>query len=797
MAELRLSGLSTGIDTGKLIEQLMEVNRRRLYMMQNDVQKHQEKRSAVSEFQSKLTSLKSSSDALSDSSQLRSYKAVTSDEDFITADANSNAIEGNHSVQVKQLATSDRWVHDGFKYPTSLVGTGTLILSYDYQEFSVTTGANTTLEGLVGLINNDSENPGINASILKYDDGNDGVYHLVLSGQESGTDYQVNINSSSTEVHTSNAALEDSNNENISETTKLTELSTYAGTMGDGSTSDRIHVTGLQHDGVTAVDYYFDVNEYTTFADVLAEIEEAYSDTVKATLDNGNLVLTDTTSGASGMTLTAITFEQGIGGSASLSLWANVTQTTAGGVAADLAGFEESTFNQVQSAQDSKIRVDGYPGDSMQIQEVQLLTSSANATGGTYDLTFGGVSTTLNFDDDITTVQTALNNLAGIQALGNVTVGGTPPNDSGSAMTITFAATAGDVEQITITSSLTGGNHTMSTQTTGKDGWISRSTNTVDDVIAGVTLKLHDTTEDGGGGYNSIEVNLTRDTEGLKEKVKGLVEAYNATVMFIQENTKYDAEEKKSGVLANEYFVNTVWSEMKDPLIGLVTGFDSDDPFIMPSDIGLTFDTDGLLEFDESEFDEAIIDDYNGVLALMGATKSGKSDRTDIKFYDAGTSTTAGEYEVEVFGDGSSITSARIRLVGDATWRNATIDGNIVMGDTSIDSTTGEPVYPEYNLHVTVDVSKTLPGGVTAIINVKQGFAGAVEDVLKDILDSEHGRVPISLDSIDTKIENVDKRIEQEEARLVTVEKRLIEKFARLERTLSMIQQQMGALNMI
>lgn len=798
MAELRLSGLSTGIDTGKMVEQLMEVNRRRLYMMNRDVEKHQEKRSAISEFQSKLSGLKSAADTLSDSSQLKSFNAKTSDEDFITASASSNAIEGNHSIQVKQLATSDRWIHDGFKYTTSMVGEGTFYLSYNYQEFSITTSDNTTLEGLVGLINSDSENPGINASILKYDDGNDGVYHLVLSGQESGSDYRVMINDSSTEVLTYIDPLKDTNNENISETTKLTELNTYGGTMGDGVTSDRIHITGQQHDGNTAVDYYFDVNEHTTIADVLAEIDDAYSGTVKATLDNGNLVLTDTTSGGSGTTLTAITFEQGATGSAGLTLWnpASVDQTTAGGTASDLAGFEESTFNRVQSAQDSKVRVDDYPDDSMQIQEVQLLTSTANATGGTYELSFRGDSVTLDYDDDFTTIQLQLNNLPSIQAAGNVTVTGTGPNDSSTPLTITFAATAGDVEQITVDDSLlVGGDHTMSTQTIGNDGWISRSTNTIDDAISGITLNLHDTTEDGAGGYDSIEVNLTRDTGALKEKVNGLVEAYNAAIMYIQENTGYDAEEKISRILANEYFVNTIASEIKDPLSGIVTGFDSDDTFTMPSDIGLTFDSDGLLELDESVFNDAIVDDYNGVLSLMGDMKSGKSNRTDIKFYDAGSTTTAGEFEVEVFGDGSSITSAQIRQVGDATWRAATIVGNIVMGDSTFDSN-NEPAYPEFNLQIVVDESQTNAGGETAFITVKQGFAGAVEDVLKDILDSRNGSVPISLESVDEKINNIDDRIEQEEARLVNVEKRLIEKFARLERTLSLIQQQMGALSM-
>jgi len=244
MAELRLSGLSTGIDTQKIIDQLMEVNRRRLYMMQDDVSKHEEKRSAMSELQGKLTALKTTAGDLSDSSQLRSYNAVTSDDDYITVEANSNASEGNHSVQVKQLATSDRWIHDGFKYATSLVGAGTFILSYNFKELSITTTAETTLEDLVGLINNDSDNPGINASLLKYDDGSGGIYHLVLNGRESGSDYQIKINSSSTEVHVSDTTFQDTNGNDADGTTRLTDLGGFSGTMGSGSTPDSITVGG-------------------------------------------------------------------------------------------------------------------------------------------------------------------------------------------------------------------------------------------------------------------------------------------------------------------------------------------------------------------------------------------------------------------------------------------------------------------------------------------------------------------------------------------------------------------------
>ena len=688
MGELRLPGLATGIDTMALVRQLIEANSRRLYMMQDDLERHQAKYDAVGELESKLGALKAAVKALSDSSQLRSYNAVTSDSDYLTAEANSNAFEGNHSVQIKQLATSDRWVHDGFEYKTSYVGEGYFVFSYNHQELVVQTTAETTLEELVGLINNNADNPGVNASILKYDDGSDGIYHLVLSGQESGSDYQVTINASNTEAWTADSILTDTNENDATLTTKLTELSTFSGEIESGSTADRIRVQGTDHDG-TPIDVYFDVTQYTTVEDLIGEINDAFDGEATATFADGEIKLTDHTCGTSSLTM-SLTFVPGTDSTASLTL-PTFSQTTEGGsVSASIANLAAATFTETQSAQDSEIRVDGYPSDA----------------------------------------------------------------------------------------------------------WISRSSNTVDDVIAGVTLKLHDTTEDGVGGYNSIEVNLTRDTETLKEKINSMIESYNTVVMFIQEQTAYDEETNTSAVLANDYSITTIWDLIKTPFNTATSGFGGDDSFIQARDIGLDLGADRLLTLDSTDFDEAIVDDYLGVLALIGAVKTGSSDSQDIKFYNASKYTTAGEFEVRVYGDGSEITSAQIREVGDAEWRDATFSENVVMGNSEFDDN-GNPVYAENGLQVTVDVSKTSGTALEATITVKQGFAGALEESLDEMLDTVTGRVPISKDRIEDKIDNTNDRIEREQGRLGREEQRLIEKFARMEKYLTMIQQQMAGLMML
>ena len=116
------------------------------------------------------------------------------------------------------------------------------------------------------------------------------------------------------------------------------------------------------------------------------------------------------------------------------------------------------------------------------------------------------------------------------------------------------------------------------------------------------------------------------------------------------------------------------------------------------------------------------------------------------------------------------------------------------MGDSDFDSN-GFPVYDENSLQFTVDLASD-PGATTweATINVKQGFAGELKDSLTDMLKSVTGRIPIAIDSSNDSIDRMEEWIEKEEIRLEKVEERLVLKFARLERTMSMIQSQMGLL---
>jgi flagellar capping protein FliD len=216
----------------------------------------------------------------------------------------------------------------------------------------------------------------------------------------------------------------------------------------------------------------------------------------------------------------------------------------------------------------------------------------------------------------------------------------------------------------------------------------------------------------------------------------------------------------------------------------------------MPAQIGLEFDKDGLLSLDTNVFDEAVAEDYMGVLAVIGADKTGSSDSGKVAFYGASNEyTTAGKYDVEVKVESGVITVARIKLATGSEYRDATITGNIITGDSTFDSN-GDPVYPENGLQLSVDLGTDFDytGANSITVRVKQGFAGAMEDVLDRVLKVTTGSIQIDQEYVEEHIEHLQQRIDDEEERLAWREERLIMQFARLEKTLALLQNQLSAL---
>ncbi len=795
MAGIQLGGLFTGIDTNALIAQLMAIEQGTINRYQARQKIWNSREIAIGELESKLTSLRSSVAALSDADELRAFTTTSSDTDILTAEASNNAFEGNHTVVINQLANAERWVHTaGTEYAEDLVGAGTFIYSYNHQETIITTTDETTLEDLVGLINNDANNPGVTATVLYYND----TYHLMLNGSDAGSDYAISINASNTEVLEAASALT-KGTANAVLTNKIVDLDQFDGALVGG---ESITISGRQHDGTT-VNQSVLVTENTTLNQLIREIDEAFGGTATATLENGEIRLTDNTYGPSQLEL-SLTYDPAAGAttldlpvvrSSNKEVWQTASSFMVG---TENAGLTDAivSLNQFTGTLvgDESIIIGGRQHDGTAVNRSFAITGSTDLDQLLQEINaaFGGTATA------------ALEN--GVIRLTDHTSGTSQMElsltyDPGSGSTaLDIPAVGESVQGETITADLAGlaaadFTKTQSAQDsqikvdgypTAEGAWITRSSNTIDDVIHGVTLHLHD--------EGTVQVDLTRDINSVKSKLNTIISAYNAAIDLYEEKTGYNQTTKVAGELMGDSVVSSAADDLRLLLIqragGFLAGVDS---FTMPGEIGLELDGEGKLSLNTGTFDEAVADDYMGVLAIIGADKTGSSDSNTIAFYGASSDhTMAGAYNVEVTIAGGVITSARIKQQDEAAYRDATIQGNTITGDSTFTEESGVPLYPENGLQLSVDRSQD--GTFTATVRVKQGFAGAMADALDRVLDATTGTLPVDRKSIDDQIQHLQDQITAEQDRLTRKQSALVAKFARLEKTLALLQNQMAAL---
>lgn len=142
----------------------------------------------------------------------------------------------------------------------------------------------------------------------------------------------------------------------------------------------------------------------------------------------------------------------------------------------------------------------------------------------------------------------------------------------------------------------------------------NRATNTISDIIAGVTLNLVAT------GASSLTI--TSDTASVKAKILAMVEAYNAAAKEIADNSRYDQKTGVAGSLSGVSTFRTMTSQLKQTLLTSIGGLGG--AYDNLTDIGLSFDRDGTASMDETVLTTALENNLEDVqLLLVGDTATG------------------------------------------------------------------------------------------------------------------------------------------------------------------------------
>ena len=313
----------------------------------------------------------------------------------------------------------------------------------------------------------------------------------------------------------------------------------------------------------------------------------------------------------------------------------------------------------------------------------------------------------------------------------------------------------------------------------GSSDWISRDSNTIDDVIPGVTLTVKTANSNA-----TIQIGITTDTDAIKANIEAFVSNVNTIRYLIQaltlvSNTSGTAT---GSLLTGNYGVQIISSTLKDILSDMGLGFDLYDATSMTGDyysalsqIGISTDADdssstyGMLVIDDEELEAALDTDPEGVAELFAANYEGESETKDFSYLGRINGTTkAGSYDVQVVTSAAGISSATINGVraGIDGWKITGLTGDsaglVVQLDTHSANTT-------YN----------------GTVNLKLGKAGELVESLEELTSSTDGPLAILEDNYGEIMDSIDDKITREEQRLSTMKTRLTAQYARLDALLN------------
>jgi flagellar hook-associated protein 2 len=236
-----LSGVFSGIDTEVFVTQALAVARRPLDKLLAQKALTQNRQVTFENLQNLFSSLKSQADSLRSMAAIRGVTASTSDQGVVALTASAGAIEGSYGIEINQLAAAERKVHAGVADKTAVLGSAAqFVYTYNGTARTVQTADTTTLEGLRDLINNDSSNPGVSASILQYDSGDGLAYHLVLGGRNTGVDHAITI-----EAGTTLAGFEAGGNWTVTQTARNAQVRLDGYPAGGWIESESNSISGL------------------------------------------------------------------------------------------------------------------------------------------------------------------------------------------------------------------------------------------------------------------------------------------------------------------------------------------------------------------------------------------------------------------------------------------------------------------------------------------------------------------------------------------------------------------------
>ncbi|HEX7019353.1 MAG TPA: flagellar filament capping protein FliD [Gemmatimonadaceae bacterium] len=670
-----IQGLASGIQWQDMIDQISALDtQRELTPIKDKVTANQARLDAWKAYQSVVSSFRDAAAKLRDATAFDGFSvnvanSATTGRTLLTATASSTAAPGTYQTEVDSLAAAEKLGSKVFADSTSAANiSGTFLIGGK----SVTLAAGDSLAAIrdkINAVNTGTSPSNVSASILTVSTG---AVRLVLSSAVTGsagieiseTDgntavsdlgivastYQANtvngkarsfgLNTveatiaqalgvtmpppSSVKVNGVTVSIDLSQD---SLTTIMNKINAAAGSgtasisseTVNGATVNRLVVNGsVTSDGTanseSAVQLLgFEVHQRTGDAQVLTT----------------NTALLDSANGNAAATASSLLVN--VGASAGDTLTFSGTRVDGQAVTVNVAVTSSTTLQDVLNALSSNTTGFAVAGHAVNASIVGGKIQLADAVTGDSSLYFSGAS----------------NNAGG----GTLTFGGSSVVTTGRSMQLATPADALiKIDGATIT----------------------RSSNTISDAIAGVTLNLQKA-EVG----TTVNVDVTHDTDATVAAVKAYATAYNAVKKYVTDKTA------ANGPLPFDSSLRSTLNSFKNILLGPVTALQNT-TYTSAALVGVALDKDGQLQVDDTALKAALAANPSEVRSLFATT--GSSTLSTVQYMTANAATKPGTYAVSITqaATKASVTSSSIAT----TYGNAATANQMIVTDGSTGKTT-------------------------------------------------------------------------------------------------------------
>ncbi|MFZ5814021.1 MAG: flagellar filament capping protein FliD [Bacillota bacterium] len=375
-----------------------------------------------------------------------------------------------------------------------------------------------------------------------------------------------------------------------------------------------------------------------------------------------------------------------------------------------------------------------------------------------------------------------------------------------------------------------------------------RSSNTVDDVVPGLTITLK---KQGADANTQFTIGL--DADKVLSAVKSWIEAVNSTQDLLNKVSAYDADKKVGGPLSGDNLIRNLQRVIRSSLSNVVAGLPTDMNRL--SQIGITtgaYDTAdyGKVIIDEAKFKEMLTQDAEGVAKLFGALQNNPALSTEgaTVALSAGSSTAAGYDLADVINDvtdsdrfgtagggwksgaapttsapqGFEITFSGTKLIDNITlyqpdpsdfpasdyglkdftleyWDDATSTWKTIESVTNFGGTSGTWEFdPISTSKVRVQITATYNNYEARVTELKVGEYnnGAAIDqyrYIRSVFETESGALDVKDATLTKQLDQVNDQIDRIEEQLAEREERLRQQFARMEQALARLRNQGNA----